>query len=243
MIFAAGLGTRLRPLTNNKPKALVEIQGVPLLEIAIRRLIWHGCQEIIINIHHFGQQIIDFLKARQHFDIHIEISDEQELLLDTGGGLKKAADFLANAPFLVYNADILTNLNLTDLYQAHCQSDNLATLAVRDRPSSRKLLFDGQNNLCGWQNTKTGEQKISRQTEIQNPLAFSGIHVISPELFDYFPEKPVFSIIDVYLEAARQASIQAFRHDADIWLDVGKPEALAKAAEIIKEMKIEGLVF
>ncbi len=228
MIFAAGLGTRLRPLTNNKPKALVEVQGMPLLEIAIRKLIRHGCNGLMVNIHHFGQQIIDFLESKDHFGIHIEISDERDQLLDTGGGLKKASWFFQDAPFLVYNADILTDTDLNDLYQKQLQSEALATLAVRDRESSRKLLFDEQFTLCGWQNMKTGEQKISRHTEVQTPLSFSGIHVIHPDLFRLFPEQDVFSIIDVYLAAARHRNIQAYRHDHNLWVDVGKPEALEK---------------
>ncbi len=235
MIFAAGLGTRLRPLTNNKPKALVEVNGIPLLEIALQKLIHHGFREVIINIHHFGQQIIDFLEAKDHFGIHLEISDERDQLLDTGGGLKKAAWFLQDGPFLVYNADILTNIDLAALYQQQLGTDAIATLAVRDRESSRKLLFDQNQTLCGWQNMKTGEQKISRYADVQTPLSFSGIHVIHPNLFRYFPDQEVFSIIDVYLEAAQKEVIQAYRHDADIWLDVGKPEALEQGQKLWRD--------
>ncbi len=163
MLFAAGLGTRLRPLTDDRPKALVEVNGTPLLEIAIHRLIVAGCREIIVNVHHFAEQIIGFLKKNDHFGIRIAISDEREALLETGGGLKKAAWFFDDEkPFLVCNTDVLTNLDLQKFYQKHLESGALATLAVRNRPSSRSFLFDETMRLTGWQNTKTGETRWSK---------------------------------------------------------------------------------
>ena len=239
MIFAAGLGTRLRPITNNMPKALVEVGHVPLLEIAIRRLKHFGCEAIIINIHHFGEQVLEFLENKNNFGIPIEISDERDLLLDTGGGLKKAAWFLKDAPFLVYNADIITDLNLHLFYQSHLQNKALATLAVRDRPSSRHLLFNQENVLCGWVHNKTGARKICRADKNTRALAFSGLHVLSPEIFEWMPEKPVFSIIDVYLEAGKTQDVVAFPHDESIWLDVGKIPALKKAVSLIQELDID----
>ena len=241
MIFAAGLGTRLRPLTNDRPKALVEVGGYPLLEIAVRRLIAFGYQEIVVNVHHFAGLIEDFLQNNNNFGVTIHISDERDQLLDTGGGLKKAAQWLkGEEPFLVHNADILTSLDLNELRRVHKRSNALATLAVRNRQTSRYLMFDKEGLLSGWQNVKTGAQKISRSVTPLEPLAFSGIHLIEPRIFDYMPEKEVFSIIDVYLEAARDASIVGFRHDSTEWLDVGKPDALAPAAKLASAMAASG---
>lgn len=233
MIFAAGLGTRLRPLTDHCPKALMNINGIPLLEIAMVRLQAAGVSDIIINIHHLGEQILDYLASRPHTGLNIAISDERDLLLDTGGGLKKAAWFFDDAqPFIVYNADVLTTLPLEAMVEAHRSSGALATLAVRNRTSSRLLLFNPEGILCGWQNTGTGQTRISRKAPSYQALAFSGIHVIDPAIFNYFPEGAIFSIIEVYLSLSARESIRAYQHDGDIWLDVGKPDQLAKAQEI-----------
>ncbi len=239
MIFAAGLGTRLRPLTNEKPKALVEVGGLPLLEICIRRLMLHGCKEIIINVHHFADLIVDFLEKKNRFNIRIEISDERALLLDTGGGLKKAAWFFDDKkPFLVCNTDILTDLNLKKLYRHHVQNDALATLAIRHRMTSRYLLFDDSTlELRGWKNVKTGEVKWSgKATPGVINLAFSGIHVIEPKLLELLPEQKVFSIIEVYLSNAGKHKILGYSHNDTIWLDVGKPEAFREAEKIITKI-------
>ncbi|MDZ4683101.1 MAG: nucleotidyltransferase family protein [Saprospiraceae bacterium] len=239
MIFAAGLGTRLRPLTENRPKALIEVAGMALLEFSIRRLKLFGFREIMINIHYHGEQILSFLEKNNGFGIHIEVSDERDLLLDTGGGLKKAAWFLDGGPFLVYNADILSDLDLGKLYETHLGSDRLATLAVQHRSSSRAFLFDENDDLCGWQNTATGEVKRSRPSETATPWSFSGIHVLSPEIFTFMPEaRPVFSIVDVYLEAAASRVIAAYRHNGGIWVDVGKLSELDKAAGVIHQIPI-----
>jgi NDP-sugar pyrophosphorylase family protein len=239
MIFAAGLGTRLRPITNEIPKALVPINGIPLLEIAIRRLKHYGCTQIIINIHHFGAQILDFLAKTQNFGIEIAISDERDLLLDTGGGLKKAAWFLQDAPFILLNADVITNLDLGAFYQTHLNSNNLATLAVRQRSSSRYLLFDAQGQLRGWRNEKTGEQRLVRALDTAGlqDWAFSGVQVISPAFFTALSEaNSVFSIIESYLKAANTESIKAYPHQNDIWLDVGKIPQLEKAAAVLDQI-------
>lgn len=237
LIFAAGLGTRLRPITESMPKALVPIKGHPLLEIAILRLKAAGCRDIIVNIHHFGEQIIDFLNQKAHFGINIVVSDERDLLLDTGGGLKKAAWFFQEEPFLVLNADVVSNLDLQKLYHTHLQNDALATLAVRQRESSRYFLFNSSGLLCGWGNEKTGEIKYSRAEETVTPWCFSGIHAISPRIFEYFPpDKVVFSIIDTYLAASATESILAYPHNEDIWLDVGKIPQLEKAEAVVEQV-------
>lgn len=243
MIFAAGLGTRLRPLTNDRPKALVEVGGMPLLEIAIRRLKFYGCTEMVINIHHFAEKIIAFLKEKNDFGLTIHLSDERDLLLETGGGLKKAAHFFEdNQPFFVCNADILTDLDLRKMYDAHCQSNAIATMAVRNRETSRYLIFNQKEELVGWRNVKTKEVKWSKKTpeDLTRNLAFSGIHIISPAFFDYFPkEENAFSIIPIYLKAAEKEQILAYPHDDTIWLDVGKLPALEKAETIVPKLRLE----
>ncbi len=235
MIFAAGLGTRLRPLTDTRPKALVEINGMPLLEIAIRRLQEAGVREIIVNIHHFGEQILDFLAQRPPGNLHIEVSDERDLLLDTGGGLKKSAWFFDDGkPFFVYNADVLSTLDLQVMYAVHLHDPGaITTLAVQERPSSRAFLFDAEGRLSGWRNTATGAERICRPVQPLTALAFSGIHVVDPRVFECMPaDKMVFSMVDVYLDVAAKEVIRAYRHDGDAWIDVGKPEELEKARAV-----------
>lgn len=240
MIFAAGLGTRLRPLTNDRPKALVEVNGIPLLEIVIRRLITAGCKSILINVHHFADKVEAFLKDKQYFNIDITVSDERDLLLDTGGGLKKAADFFKDGkPFIVHNTDIISNIDLLKLYQHHCQSDAIATLASRNRSTSRYLLYDKNKlNLMGWKNEKTALYKWSRYIVPDAiPYAFSGIYVLDPEIFKYMhKDKQVFSIIDVFLAAAKTKMIYAYPHDKDIWLDAGKPAQIEAAAKLLDQV-------
>ena len=237
MIFAAGLGTRLRPLTDTCPKALVKINGIPLLEIAIKRLIRYGFAEIIINIHHFGEQVLQFLADNKNFGVTIKISDERARLLETGGALKKARHLLEDEPFLVCNADVLTNMDLKTFYETHCQSNALATLAVRKRKTSRYLQFDDKNILTGWKNVKTAETKTSRVAKTTVDWAFSGIHVIHPDIFDYMPTTQKFSIIDVYLQAAKERIIKAYPHDENIWLDVGKIDSLPQAEKLLPLIK------
>ena len=240
MIFAAGLGTRLRPLTNDRPKALVEVAGVPLLEIIIKRLSMAGFDEIMINIHHFGGKVISFLNDHDYFGTNIYLSDERDLLLDTGGGLQKARWFFGDEPFLVHNVDILTDLDLKAFYNHHMNSGATATVAVRNRTSSRQFLFDPSNRLSGWQNVKTGEQRICRPQPDLTPQSFSGIHVISPDLFRFFPDnKRVFSMIDVYLAACGQTTINAYNHDSSNWLDVGTIESLDRAADLLRHLPLE----
>lgn len=231
MVFAAGLGTRLRPYTNDRPKALVEVQGKTLLEIVLRRLQSFGVEEVVVNVHHFADKVISHLQEHENFGLKIYISDERDLLLDTGGGLKKAAHLLADAPFLIHNVDILSDLDLEQFYTSHRPGVDLSTLAVRQRETSRYLEFNPQGELCGWKNKKTGERKISRAETTVLDWAYSGIAVIDPALFAYFPDdKEVFSIIDVWLTAAKKGIIRNFPHDTTKWLDVGKPLALERAA-------------
>lgn len=230
MIFAAGLGTRLRPLTNDRPKALVEIGGVTLLEKAILKVAAHGFERIVINVHHFADKMIDFLASKNHFGLDIIISDERNELLETGGGLRKAAPLFDESPLLIYNVDILTDLDLNALLDYHQKQGALATLAVRNRSTSRYLLFDESNVLHGWTNIKTGITKIRRlpDTNLQS-RAFSGIQIINPRIFSFLKQKGAFSIIDTYLACAKTEKIVAFPHDDSRWLDVGKHESLEKA--------------
>jgi NDP-sugar pyrophosphorylase family protein len=233
MIFAAGLGTRLRPLTNNIPKALVPLNGITLLELAIRRLKYYGFNEIIINVHHFSDKIISFLEEKNNFDIEIHISNEEKALLDTGGGLKKAAWFLKNEPFLIVNADIVTSLNLASLYSFHLNHSFLATLAVQNRSSSRQIIFNEDNELSGWKNHQTGEEIIARKWNKAIFYSFSGVHVISPEIFELMPEEEIFPIMPFYISLASGKSIGAFDHTGDIWEDVGKRNTIEKAEKLL----------
>lgn len=240
MIFAAGLGTRLQPITNHIPKALVEVNGTTLLELCIRNIINHGFDRVIINVHHFGEQIIDFV-AKHSFDAEIVISDERQLLLDTGGGLKKASQLLVqDTPLLIHNVDVLSAIDLSDLYRRHCQSGALATVAVAERNTSRYLLFDTEDNLAGWTNRKTGETIWAKPQQKDNvvPLAFSGIHVVSRQLTDRLPPAAPYPIIPQYIAMARHSNIKAYKHNAEEWMDVGKPDTLATANNFAKKHNI-----
>lgn len=235
MILAAGLGTRLRPLTNDRPKALVEIAGRTLLEIALERLRAFGIHEVIVNTHHFADQMQRYLAAHANFGMRLEISRE-ELLLDTGGGLKRAAWFFANSdePFLVHNVDVLSTIDLAAMLRHHRETNALATLAVQYRTTSRYLLFDSQGLLCGRRSGSDGIPQIVRPTDTTEALAFAGVHILSPRIFAELHENGAFSIIDAYLRlAAAGEPIAAFTADAYYWRDLGKPESLAQAAQDI----------
>ena len=234
MIFAAGLGTRLKPFTDNHPKALAVVNGKPLLQRNIEYLKSFGINEIVINVHHFADQIIEFLEDNNYFGIEITISDETDQVLETGGGLVKAkANF--EEDFLVMNVDILTDLNLAKFIKAHQENKALVTLAVSDRNSSRKLFFNKQNELKGWRNLKT-EEEIKAVDSLDNckDLAFSGIHVISPTLFDKITEKGKFSIMKVYMDLMKTESIIGFDHSGGILIDVGRPESVLEAEQYFK---------
>jgi NDP-sugar pyrophosphorylase family protein len=287
MILAAGLGTRLRPLTDTRPKALVELNGRTLLEITLTRLRSFGVTEAIINVHHFADVVVDYLKTKNNFNMRVEISREDDRLLDTGGGLKKASWFFLedsarsdsskqDEPFLLHNVDVISTIDLAAMLQFHKENHSLATLAVQSRPSSRQLLFDDQLQLSG---RRIGEQNFvipsTHPTVISSearnlssvpsvthsshsplttsrsstpgpeepllqsltpspllPLAFSGIHILSPRILPQLTEStPIFSIIDSYLRLSSQSQkILAFRHDHSYWRDLGKPADLAQAA-------------
>lgn len=237
MILAAGMGTRLQPLTLTKPKALVEVNGVPMLEIVIRRVIKYGFNDIIINVHHFADQIIDFLRKNYNFGVSMTISDETDLLLDTGGGLLRARDFFNDGkPFLVHNVDVLTNINLTELYNYHAQHKSLATLAVKNRSTSRSLLVNRNQELCGWKNNETGKTIIAKGTEAElTSTAFSGVHVINPEIFPFISETGVFSITNTYLRLAEHHSILTWNHNNDLWFDLGRISNLREAEKHMNE--------
>ena len=231
MILAAGFGTRLRPLTDGRPKALVTVAGKTLLEITIERLRSFGVSEIIVNAHHFAEQIEEFLRAHANFGLQIEISREDELL-DTGGGLKKAAWFFRDddAPFLLHNVDVLSTIDLAAMLKAHRDRHALATLAVMQRKTSRYLLFDEAGLLCGRRAGVDGEPEMARPAETTQALAFCGIHMIEPRLLSMLTEQGAFSIIPAYLRlAAAGERIAAFHADAYSWRDVGKLEDLAEA--------------
>jgi NDP-sugar pyrophosphorylase family protein len=233
MILAAGLGTRLRPITDERPKALVEINGRTLLEIALERLRGFGIREVIINVHHLPEMIASYLEKHQNFGMEIALSRE-DVLLDTGGGLKKAEHFFHeqgnDEPFLVHNVDVLSTIDFGCMLQFHRERNALATLAVQQRQSSRQLLFDDELQLCG-RRTGSGADVVARATTLARSLAFCGIHVISPRIFPLMTEDGVFSIVDSYLRlAAKGENIVGFRADEYYWRDVGTTASLERAA-------------
>ncbi len=239
MILAAGLGTRLRPITDTRPKALVEVGGRTMLEIALSRLRSIGVREVIVNVHHFAAMVCGYLKANANFGMRIAISHE-DVLLDTGGGLKKAGWFFlegneADEPFFLHNVDVISSIDLNRMLRFHSEHRALTTLAVQQRESSRQLLFDEQSILCG---RRAGDRQpeIVQQAKTVHALAFSGIHVVSPRLLGKFTNDGIFSIIDSYLDLARRGEkILAFPASEYYWRDLGRPEDLAKAAEDLKQ--------
>ena len=245
MIFAAGLGTRLKPLTDHMPKALVPIAGKPMLEHVICKLKNYGFTEIVINIHHFGEQIIDFLKANNDFGLTIHISDERDCLLDTGGGIKKAGTFFqGNEPFLIHNVDILSDINLKELYEFHLNSGNDATLLASKRKTVRYLLFDQHDRLSGWINKDTRQTKpegfIYDET-LYKEYAFSGIHVVSPSLYQYMGDEWTgkFPIMDFYLNTCQRTQLGGCLKEEIKLIDIGKPETLQRADEFLKSISTE----
>jgi NDP-sugar pyrophosphorylase family protein len=244
MILAAGLGTRLRPLTDSRPKALVEVGGRTLLEITLARLREAGVTEVIINVHHHAQMVADYLRANGNFGLPIEISREEDLLLDTGGGLKKAAQFFLEGlgsldqPFILHNVDVITNIDLKRIVRRHEEKGALTTLAVQKRDSSRQLLFDDEMTLCG-RRIHGRPDEIARKAAVSQPWAFSGIHVISARLLKMICEEGVFSIIDVYLRlAAKGELILGFPADEYYWRDVGRLSDLKQANEDAAHAKL-----
>lgn len=240
MIFAAGMGTRLGNTTRNIPKALVPVKGIPLLQIAIEKLTFHNFNQIIINVHHFPDQIKQFLEANHDFGADIAISDESDRLLETGGGLKKVSRFFIGEPaFLAYNVDVITGLDLNKIYDYHIHSGAIATLAVRSRKTKRYLLSDEKNTLCGWGNTSTGERKIVREPVGKlKSQGFSGIHVLSPAIFDLMNGREVFPIMDLYLNIASDFKILTYNHGSGFWLEIGNEKRLQEAELFFKDKDI-----
>jgi NDP-sugar pyrophosphorylase family protein len=245
MVLAAGLGTRLRPLTNDRPKALVDIAGRTLLEITLVRLRTFGVREVIVNVHHLADQIVEYLKAHENFGVRIEISRE-DVLLDTGGGLKKAGWFFledskrAEEPFILHNVDVLSTIDLHRMVQFHVENKALATLAVQERETSRPLLFDEHLTLCGRKAGRDAQVEIVRASQEKKALAFSGIHVISPRLLAKMTEEGVFSIISSYLRLAGQGEkIGAFRADQYYWRDLGRREDVLQAAQDLEQKVLQ----
>lgn len=239
MIFAAGLGTRLRPITNDIPKALAPLCDKTLLLSCIEYLAAADVDEIIINIHHYADKIIEYLKSNTPQGVRISFSDEREQLLDTGGGLKNVASFFKDDknPFLLINVDVFTDTDLLDMLSFHEDNDALITLAVRKRTTSRYLLFDEKYSLVGWKNEKNNDIKwVKKGVKKYQQLAFSGIHVVSPDIFALMPSQKTFSIIDLYLQLAEKNNIIAYDHTNDMWMDLGKPEQLKEAERIIKNI-------
>ena len=242
MVFAAGLGTRLRPLTNDRPKALVEIDGRTLVEIALGRLREFGVREVVINAHHFAEKLVEYLKAHDDFGMAVHVSRE-DVLLDTGGGLKKAAHFFlddvravqAEEPIVVHNVDVLSTIDLARMAQAHTANKALATLAVQRRKTSRYLLFDEHGELRGRRIGDLATAEVVRESRRVEALAFAGIHIVSPRLFDKLSEDGAFSIITSYLHLAGAGEkIMAFRADDAYWRDLGRQEDLEQAARDLK---------
>lgn len=229
MILAAGLGTRLKPFTDHHPKALAPVNGKPVLQRNIAYLQRHGIDDIIVNVHHFADQVIAALKDHKGWGSRITVSDESHAVLETGGGILKAAWFLKDSdPFVVMNADILTDLDLSAMIAAHRSQKPMGTLAVTTRHSSRALLFDKDMKLCGWRNEKTGETK----GESGIPMAFSGIQVLSPAIFDRIRFTGKFSMIDVYLDLCSKAAFRAYDHSNSLFMDIGTPEKRAMAEKV-----------
>ncbi|HOY32998.1 MAG TPA: nucleotidyltransferase family protein [Bacteroidales bacterium] len=232
MILAAGKGTRLGKLTEDKPKALVLVNGKPMIEHVIENLKCFGISEIIINVHHFAGQIIDFLKQNKNFGIRIEVSDERDALLDTGGGLMKASYFFDDGkPFLVHNVDVLSKTDLHRLEMYHSRIKSLATLVVKKRDTARYLLIDKNQVLCGWINKAKGEKIVVRYGEKLTEAAFSGIQMLNPEIFRVCTKKGKFSLTDLYLDIAEDHKIVVYNDNA-LWFDIGKPERIGEAEKI-----------
>jgi NDP-sugar pyrophosphorylase family protein len=233
IIFSAGLGTRLKPITDTLPKALVPVAGKPLLQWNIEKLISAGCTKIVVNVHHFPEMIRNFLTENSNFGIEIHISDETDAILDTGGGLLKAAPyFINNEPVVAHNVDVMSNLDIKELLRVHKKNNAMATLVVRDRQTQRYLLFDDDMLLAGWKNMATGEIRQARKFSVEKlkPLAFSGIQILSPEIFPLITQTGKFTIIETYLGLAKSNRIAGFEDRSELWMDLGKIEQLNEAA-------------
>ncbi|HMO63554.1 MAG TPA: sugar phosphate nucleotidyltransferase [Ferruginibacter sp.] len=230
MIFAAGLGTRFKPWTDKHPKALALVNGKSLLQRNIEYLQQYGITDVVVNVHHFAEQIIEAVQQNKGWGSNIVISDETTEVLETGGGLLKAKSLLQNnQPFITLNADFLTDLNLNNLLAFHQQKGGLISFGITNRKSSRNFLFDTDNRLCGWMNNSTGEKRISIDKPGLMPMAYSCVVVFEPTIFDLIPQRGKFSLVDTYLSLAATHHIYGYDHTGDKLVDVGKPESVAKA--------------
>ena len=226
MIFAAGLGKRLGKITENIPKALVEINGKTALQMAVEKCAEHGFRDILINVHHFADMVEDEVNRLNKMGFRISVSDERDVLLETGGGLFKAREFFDNNPFLIYNVDIVSDLDLGTLYRYHLEKQGLATLVVRKRPGRRFYLIDESGLIRGWRNNETGEQILtSASAERLTEIAFSSMHIVQPEIFNYMNEG-IYTMTDLYLRLAKEHNIFTLRCDEGYWVDIGTPESL-----------------
>jgi len=226
MIFAAGLGKRLGSITERIPKALVDINGKSALQLAVEKCTEYGFDDIIINVHHFAELVDDEVKRLNKAGFRISVSDEREKLLENGGGLYKAREFFGQDPFLLYNVDIISDLDLSSLFNLHLEKKGLATLAVRHRPGKRFLLVDKEGQLRGWRNISTGEEILVGVTNAGlSEIAFSSMHIVEPEIFNYM-KAGIYSMIDLYLNLAGEHNIYTLKHDEGYWIDVGTPESL-----------------
>ncbi|NCC70813.1 nucleotidyltransferase family protein [bacterium] len=231
LILAAGLGTRLKPFTDKMPKALVTFDNKPIIDFLIEKLFKSGINEIAVNLHHYSNTLKKYLIENNIFNVNFYFSDESNLLLDTGGAIKKASDFLNNnEPFFVHNVDVFSNIDLNEMYDFHLKSGNLVTIAVRNRYTSRYFLFDSENVLCGWRNTKTNEEIITRNNLSEYyQLAFSGIQIINSEVFEMMPTENKFSLVDLYVKLSSNNKIGAYIHNNDYWFDLGTIEKIKEA--------------
>jgi NDP-sugar pyrophosphorylase family protein len=233
IIFSAGLGTRFKPWTDKHPKALALVNGKSLLQRNIEYLQSYGIKDVVVNIHHFPEQIIEAIKINKGWGSNVLISDESDMVLETGGGLMKARHLLeGDQPFISLNVDILTNLDLNKLMAFHQQHQPLVTFGITNRKSSRVLLFDGNSRLCGWKNLSTGETKISIDKPNLTEMAYSCVVIYQPEIFSLIRQKGKFSIMDTYLDLAAEHVIMGYDHSGDHLVDVGKPESVAVAEKL-----------
>jgi len=233
MIFAAGLGTRFKPWTDSHPKALALVNGKSLLQRNIEYLQQYGITDVVVNVHHFADQVIDAVSGNKGWGSNIVISDERSELLETGGGLLKAKDLLQNdRPFITLNADFLTDLNISDLIKFHRHKNALISFGISDRKSSRCFLFDEESRLCGWKNFSTGEERIPVPKDNLKPMAYSCVVIFEPNVFELIPQRGKFSLVDTYLSLAANHKIYGFDHSGDRLVDVGKPESVAVAEKL-----------
>jgi N-acetyl-alpha-D-muramate 1-phosphate uridylyltransferase len=232
MIFAAGLGTRFKPWTDKHPKALAQVNGKSLLQRNVEYLRHFKITDLIVNVHHFADQVLDAISRDNGWGSRISVSDERDEILETGGGLKKAAWYFDKEPFVLLNVDVLTDLDLDAMLRNHRARKPMATLAIMERETSRYFLFDNKNELCGWRDTRTGKEKIAKAANPLLPRAFSGIHILAPEIFPLISRVGKFSMVDLYLDLAPSQVIRGYEQKSAKWVDVGKPGSVAEAESL-----------